>query len=221
MPNFPFNVERDFTPISLLTTAPNVLVAHPSLAVKNARELVAHAKALKAKPLSYASPGVGSGLHLAGELFADQIGVDLLHVPYKGTGPALNDLLGGQVPMMFSNLPAVLPHIKAGKLVAIGITDTQRSHAAPDIPTLAEQGITGVVVTSWYSLMAPGGTPPAVAEQLAADAATILQAPANREQIKAQGMNDVMLKPAAFAAHIKAEAAQWARIIKAKKIEPQ
>ena len=127
----------------------------------------------KAKPgtLSYASPGVGSGLHLAGELFKQQAGVDLLHVPYKGTAPALNDVLGGVVPLMFSNLPATLPFIKSGKLVALGVTEAKRSPAAPEIPTLAEQGIQGVAVTSWYGLLAPAGTPPAVAEQLAKDAA--------------------------------------------------
>jgi tripartite-type tricarboxylate transporter receptor subunit TctC len=223
MPNFPFNIERDFTPVSLLTTAPNVLVAHPSAGMKTARELTTQAKAAvtQKKPLSFASPGVGSGLHLAGELFSDQIGAELMHVPYKGTGPALNDVLGGQVPLMFSNLPAVLPHIKAGKLIAVGLTDAHRSHVAPDIPTLAEQGVPGVIVTSWYSLMAPAGTPSAVAEQIAADAAAILQTAANRDQIKAQGMTEVLLKPVAFAAHLKAETAQWARIIKAKKIEAQ
>lgn len=217
MPNFPFNIERDFTAITMLATAPNVLVAHPALNVKNAKELIALAKA-KPGSLSFASPGIGSGLHLAGELFNSQAGVDLLHVPYKGTGPALTDLLGGTVPLMFSNLPAVMAHIKSGKLLAIGLTDAARSGAAPDIATLAEQGVPGVVVTSWYSLLAPGGTLPAVAEQLAKDAADILGTPATRTQLNAQSLSAVVMKPAAFAAHIKAETAQWAKIIKAKNI---
>ncbi len=220
MPNFPFNIERDFAPITMLATAPNVLVVNPSANVKNVRELIALGKA-KPGTLAYASPGVGSGLHLAGELFNSQAGIDLLHVPYKGTGPALTDLLGGQVALMFSNLPAVLPHIKSGKLVALGITDTVRSPSAPDIATLAEQGVSGVVVTSWYGVLAPGGTPAGSIEQLAKDASEILSTPAIREQLKAQGLTEVLMKPAAFATHIRNETAQWARIIKAKNIVAQ
>ncbi len=220
MPNFPFNIETDFSPITMLATAPNVLVAHPSLNVKTAQELIALAK-VKPASLAYASPGVGSGLHLAGELFNSQTGIDLLHVPYKGTGPALTDVLGGQVPLMFSNLPGVLGHIKSGKLIALGITDTQRSPSVPDIASLAEQGVAGVVVTSWYGLLAPGGTPAALVEQLAKDATDILAAPAVRDQLKAQGLTQVLMKPSAFAAHIRQETAQWARIIKAKNIIAQ
>ena len=220
MPNFPFNIEKDFTPVTMLATAPNVLVAYPGTNLKTAKDLVAAAKA-KPGTFSYASPGVGSGLHLAGELFNSQAGIDLLHVPYKGTGPALTDVLGGQVPLMFSNLPAVLGHIKSGKLVPLGLTDSQRSSMAPDIPTLQEQGISGVLVTSWYSVMAPAGLSAAVAEQLAKDASDILATPANREQLRAQALNEVTMKPAAFAAHIRAETAQWARIIKSKNIVAQ
>ena len=217
MPNFPFNIERDFVPVTMLAKAPNVLVATPSINVRTLKELLALAKA-KPGTLSYASPGVGSGLHLAGELFKQQADVDFLHVPYKGTGPALNDVLGGQVPLMFSNLPGTLAQIKSGKLVAIGITESARSAAAPDIPTLAEQGVSGVVVTSWYGLLAPAGTPAAVAEQLAKDAADILGQPATRDQLKAQGLTEVLMKPAEFAAHIRAETTQWARIIKSRNI---
>ncbi|MBI2727982.1 MAG: tripartite tricarboxylate transporter substrate binding protein [Polaromonas sp.] len=217
MPNFPFNIERDFVPITMLAKAPNVLVANPSLGVKNAKELVAMAKARPGK-LAYASPGIGSGLHLAGELFKQQADVDLLHVPYKGTGPALNDVLGGQVPLMFSNLPATLAHIRSGKLLALGTTESARSSSAPDIPTLAEQGINGVVVTSWYGLLAPAGTPAAVAERLAKDAADILGQPAVREQLKAQGLTETLMKPAEFATYMRVETAQWAKIIKARNI---
>jgi tripartite-type tricarboxylate transporter receptor subunit TctC len=217
MPNFPFDIEKDFVPVTMLTKAPNVLVASPASGIKSARELVAMAKA-KPGTLSYASPGVGSGLHLAGELFKQQAGIDMLHVPYKGTPPALNDVLGGSVPLMFSNLPATMPFIKNGKLVALGVTEAKRSPAAPDIPTLAEQGIQGVTVTSWYGLLAPKGTPPAVVEQLAKDAAEMLAAPDVRERLKAQGMTDAAMKPAEFAAHIRDETAVWARIIKARNI---
>jgi tripartite-type tricarboxylate transporter receptor subunit TctC len=157
-------------------------------------------------------------LHLAGELFKQQAGVDLLHVPYKGTGPALNDVLGGVVPLMFSNLPATLPFIKSGKLVALGVTESKRSPVAPEIPTLAEQGIQGVNVTSWYGLLAPAGTPPAVAEQLAKDAAEILAQPDVRDRLEAQGMTAATMKPAEFASAMRDETAVWARIIKARNI---
>ncbi|QFZ87767.1 tripartite tricarboxylate transporter substrate binding protein [Variovorax paradoxus] len=217
MPNFPFNIEKDFVPVTMLAKAPNVLVAAPASGIKSAKELVAMAKA-KPNTLSYASPGVGSGLHLAGELFKQQAGIDLLHVPYKGTAPALNDVLGGSVPLMFSNLPATMPFIKNGKLIALGVTEAKRSPAAPDIPTLAEQGIQGVAVTSWYGLLAPKGTPPAVVEQLAKDAAEMLAQPDVRERLKAQGMTDAAMKPAEFATHIRDETAVWARIIKARNI---
>ena len=217
MPNFPFNVEKDFVAVTMLAKAPNVLVAAPGAGIKDAKELVAQAKA-KPNTLSYASPGVGSGLHLAGELFKQQAGVDLLHVPYKGTGPALNDVLGGTVPLMFSNLPATLAHIKSGKLVALGITDTRRSPTAPEIPTLAEQGIQGVAVTSWYGLLAPAGTPPAIAEQLAKDASDILNQPEVKERLAAQGLSDATMKPAEFSKAMRDETATWARIIKARNI---
>ena len=217
MPNFPFNIERDFVPITMLAKAPNVLVANPSLNVKNVRELITLAKAKPGK-LAYASPGVGSGLHLAGELFKQQADIDLLHVPYKGTGPALNDVLGGQVPLMFSNLPGTLAYIKSGKLVALGVTEAARSASAPDIPTLAEQGVSGVVVTSWYGLLAPAGTPPALAERLAQDAAEILGHSNVREQLKAQGLTGTLMKPAEFAAYMRNETAQWTKVIKARNI---
>lgn len=139
-------------------------------------------------------------------------------MPYKGTGPALTDVLGGTVPIMFSNLPATLTHIRTGKLRAIGITDNVRAVAAPDIPTLAEQGIAGVEVTSWYGLLAPRGTPAAVAAQLARDAAEIFNRPATIEQLKGQGLAVWVMQPDAFRTHIRNETANWARIIKARNI---
>jgi tripartite-type tricarboxylate transporter receptor subunit TctC len=217
MRNFPFNIDKDFVPVTMLAKAPNVLVAGPGAKVRSLKELI---EAARARPdaMAYASPGIGSGLHLAGELFKQQAGVEMLHVPYKGTGPALNDVLGGTVPLMFSNLPATLGHIRSGKLLALGITDNSRASVAPDIPTLAEQGIAGVVVTSWYGLLAPAGTAPEIAAQLSHDAAEILAQPAVREQLKAQGLSEAIMKPADFAAHIRNETATWARIIKARNI---
>lgn len=217
MPNFPFNIEKDFVAVTMLAKAPNVVVASPSSGIKNAKELIALAKA-KPGTLSYASPGIGSGLHLAGELFKQQTGTDLLHVAYKGTPPALTDTVGGIVPLMFTNLPAALPFIQNGKLVAIGITEAQRSPVAPNIPTLAEQGVQGVNVTSWYGLLAPAGTPAPVAEQLAKDAAEILSKPDVQDKLKAQGMSQSTMTPAAFAKAMKDETAVWAGIIKARHI---
>jgi tripartite-type tricarboxylate transporter receptor subunit TctC len=218
MRNFPFQIEKDFAPITMLAKAPNVLVAGPGVAVKNLKDLLALTQA-KPNSLSYASPGVGSGLHLAGELFKQQTGADWLHVPYKGTGPALNDVLGGSVPLMFSNLPATLPYIRSGKLVALGVTDAVRTSVAADIPTLAEQGVAGVVVTSWYGLLAPSGTPPEVLAQLAKDAADILSRTSVREQLLAQGLMQATQTPDEFAAHIRQETLTWRRVIQSRHIE--
>jgi tripartite-type tricarboxylate transporter receptor subunit TctC len=155
---------------------------------------------------------------LAGELFKAQAGIEMLHVPYKGSPQAITDVIGGQVPLMFSNLPTVMTHIQSGKLKAIGITDSARTASAPQIPTLQEQGVSGVVVTSWYGLLAPKGMPAALANQLARDVADILNKPATVEQLKAQALTVWLQTPAEFGAHIKAETASWARIIKAKNI---
>lgn len=217
MPKFPFSIEKDFLPVSMLAKTPNVLVANPGTGFKTAQDLI---KAAKAKPdsLSFASPGIGSGLHLAGELFKSQAGVEMLHVAYKGSPPAINDVIGGTVPLMFSNLPTVLPHIRSGKLVALGLTDSARTPVEPGIPTLAEQGIPGIVVPSWYGLLAPAGTPVDVVEQLAKDVQDIMAQPAVREQLKAQGLSDWSIKTTEFGNHIRNETANWARIIKARNI---
>lgn len=218
MTNFPFNIEKDFVAVTMVAKAPNVLVAGPGAKVRDVRELVAAAKA-RPGGFSYASPGIGSGLHLAGELFKQQTGTDLMHIPYKGTAPALNDVLGGTVPLMFSNLPATLQHIRSGKLVALGVTDSVRDAVvAPEIPTLAELGIPGVVVTSWYGVLAPAGTPPEAVAQVLKDATDALARPEVREQLRSQGLTPVLMKPVEFAAHIKAETATWAGIIKARNI---
>lgn len=217
MPKFPFNIEKDFVLITMLAKTPNVLVASLGSNFRNVQELIAVAKQ-RPDSLSYASPGIGSGLHLAGEMFKSQTGTDILHVAYKGTPPALNDVLAGTVPLMFSNLPTVLPHLKSGKLLALGLTDTQRSPAAPEIPTLAEQGVAGVAVTSWYGLLAPAGTPADVVDKLAQDARDILMQPAVLEQLRGQGMTESLMKPSEFSAHVRSETATWSRVIKARNI---
>ncbi len=217
MTNFPFRIERDFTAVTMLAKAPNVLVAHPSAEASSLASLI---QAIRTDPkrFAYASPGIGSGLHLAGELFRQQLGLDLQHIPYKGTGPAINDVIAGVVPLMFSNLPAALPQVRAGRLVALAITDSTRSPVAPDIPTLAELGVSGVVVSSWYGLMAPAGTPDAIVGQLARDAAAALSAEAVTRQLTAQAMTAHPMTPSAFSAHIRDETATWAKVITSRGI---
>ena len=216
-PKLDYDIEKDFIPLALLANVPQVVVVNPKTPSANFKQFLDYVKRNPAK-LNYGSAGAGTSHHLAGELFKQQAGIDLLHVPYKGTPPALNDVLGGSVPLMFSKLPATLPFIGNGKLVALGVTEAVRSPAEPDIPTLAEQGIQGVAVTSWYGLMAPRGTPAAVVDQLAKDASEILAQPEVRERLKAQGMTGAAMKPAEFTAHIRDETAVWARIVKARNI---
>ncbi len=217
MPKFPFDIQKDFVPVAMLAKTPNVIVTNTKTGIKTVADLIAQAKA-KPDTLSYASPGVGSGLHLAGELFKSQSNVDILHIAYKGTPPAINDVLGGVVPLTFSNLPTVLPHIRSGKLVAIALTDSARTPTAPEIPTLAEEGVPGVVVPSWYGLLAPAGTPADVVAQLAKDAAEILGQPAVQEQLKGQGLTSWDIRTAAFDKHIRDETARWGKVIKERNI---
>ncbi|MFM8546868.1 MAG: Bug family tripartite tricarboxylate transporter substrate binding protein [Betaproteobacteria bacterium] len=220
MSNFPFRIERDFSAISMLAKARKVLIAHPSRDTTDFASLIA---AIRADPrrFSYASPRVGSGLHLAGELFRQRLGLDIQHVPYKGTTPALNDVVAGVVPLMFSNLPAVLPHLRSGRIVAIAVTDNARSPLAKDIPTLAELGVEGVVVSSWYGLMAPAGTPDNVISRLAEDASAILGAEAVTRQLAAQAMTASPMSPEAFAAHIRNETLTWRQVIVSQSIRAE
>ncbi len=217
MPKFPFDIQKDFVPVAMLAKTPNVIVTNTKTGIKTVADLIAQAKA-KPDSLSYASPGVGSGLHLAGELFKSQANVDILHIAYKGTPPAINDVLGGVVPLIFSNLPTVLPHIRSGRLVAIALTDSARTPTAPEIPTLAEEGVPGVVVPSWYGMLAPAGTPADVVAQLAKDAAEILGQPAVQEQLKGLGMTSWDIRTAAFDKHIRDETARWGKVIKDRNI---
>ena len=218
MPKLGYSVDGDFAPVASLAKAANVLAVHPAVPAKNVAELVALSKA-KPGTLSYASPGVGSGLHLAGELFKQHSGADLLHVAYKGTTPGLNDVLGGTVPVIFGNLPGLLPHIQAGKLRPLAVTDPTRSGVLPEVPTLAEAGVTGVAVTSWYGVMAPKGTPAPVLAQLASDITQIFSAPDTKAQLEKQGLNVWINTGSVFGDLIRKEAAMWAPIIKSRKIE--
>ncbi|MFT3718505.1 Bug family tripartite tricarboxylate transporter substrate binding protein [Pseudorhodoferax sp.] len=219
-PSFSFIVDRDYVPVASLARTANVIAVNPAVPAKTIAELVALSKA-KPDSISYASPGVGSSLHLAGELFKQQSGADILHIAYKGTAPGLNDVLGGTVPMIIGNMPSVLPHIQSGRLRPLAVTDAQRAPELPDVPTLAEAGVRGVALSSWYGMVAPKGTPEPVLAQLRQDIAQILDTPANKAQLHKQGMSAWVVEGAAFGALIQKEAAVWAPIIKSRKIEAQ
>lgn len=212
MPNAPFKWERDFRPVTLLAYAANVMVVHPSVPARNVRELVALAKAQPDK-LSYGSPGVGSSLHLIGELFKREAGIQMLHVPYKGTTAALQDAVGGQVQVLFGAVPTLLPMIKEGKLRALAVTTAQRSDALPELPTLTESGM-AIDVPSWYGVMAPAATPPALVERARAALVAAALAPATRDKLLAQGLYPLGNRPDEFAAQIQRETATWARVIR-------
>ena len=214
--NLPYK-QSELQPITMLATVENVLVVNESSPVKNLKELLALA-AQKPGTLSFASPGAGSQAHLAGELMALNSNVQLLHVPYKGTTPALNDLLGGQVTMMFAQMSSALPYIKAGKLRAIGVASLKRSAVLPDVPTIAEQGLPDFEAVSWYALMAPTGTPMPVVDKLQGATAAVLAKPEVKEKLSALGFETGGGTPQALAATIKAETARWADVLKKRNI---
>ena len=220
MRDMPFNWERDFTAVTMIASAPNLLVVHPSVPAATVKELIAHARANPGK-LTYGSPGIGSGLHLSGDLFRREAGIDIAHVPYKGTVQAMNDLIGGQITMMFGALPTLLPQVKAGKLRAIAVTSSQRSNTATDIPTIAESGLAGFDVSSWYAIMAPARTPPDMVNALADEVRRIVALPDVRQTLAAQGLTPVAMAPAEFAAQIRRETATWAKIIRDANIKAE
>jgi tripartite-type tricarboxylate transporter receptor subunit TctC len=215
MRNLPFDVERDFAPVTMLATAPNLLVASPKLGIKTIPELIEKAKQGK---ISYGSPGIGSQLHLAVELFKQKTGAEIVHVPYRGTGPALNDVLGGHLELMVSNLPAVLSAIRASTVVPLAMTTAERSPVLPDVPTLIEAGVPDIDVTSWYGLLAPRATPKPVLGAILTVTTDILKSPALQEKLGGQGLN-VRIEPSdAFAARIRRETAIWAELIRQRNI---
>ena len=221
-PALSYNVARDFRPVSLLASSPNVLAVHPSVKARTVPELVALARqADQARaPLGYASPGVGSGLHLAGELFHHKAGANMLHVPYKGTTQAVNDVVGGQVPVLFGTWPTLAPFVQSGALRAIAVTQSKRSPAAPDVPSLAEQGMPGIDVSSWYALLLPSATPKPLADALSVDVQTLFATPAIRTDLQRQGLEPVASTPEALATRIRDETASWATLIRTYHITP-
>jgi len=209
----PYDVVKDFTPVTRLTTAPNLLVIHPSVPARSIRELIALAKARRGE-LTYASAGIGSSNHLSGELFRIMAGVDIVHVPYKGGGAAVTDLLAGQVSMYFSTTPSSMPFVRAGRLRALAITSAQRSPIVPDVPTVAESGLPGFEQSAWHGLLAPSGTPQAVVGKLHDEIARILRLPDITERLAMQGVDVIASSPAEFSAFIRQDVAKYAKLIK-------
>jgi tripartite-type tricarboxylate transporter receptor subunit TctC len=215
--NLPYKAS-ELTPVAMLATVENVLVVNASLPASNLRELVALAKQ-KPDTLGFASPGAGSQAHLAGELMALDAGIKLVHVPYKGTGPALNDLVGGQVAMMFAQASAAVPFIQQGKLKPIGLASLNRSKALPQVPTIAEQGLQGFEAVSWYALMAPAGTPRDVIAKLHEQMNRMLAKPETREKFAGLGMEPGTGTPEQLAQRITTESARWADVVKKRNLK--
>jgi tripartite-type tricarboxylate transporter receptor subunit TctC len=209
----PYDVARDFEPVTVIASVPNVLVVHPAIAVKNVAELIQYAKAHPGT-LNYSSPGNGSGAHLAGELFKSMAGTDIVHIPFNGIAPAVGAVVGGQVQMMFAGAPTALPQVKAGRLVALGVASPRRIAAAPEVPTLAESGLPGFDVTSWYGIIAPAGTPHDSIAKLQTEIAGALTQPDVRERLAALGADPIGNTSAEFATMIKVETAKWGKIVK-------
>ncbi|OVZ57392.1 MFS transporter [Pigmentiphaga sp. NML080357] len=209
-----FDIVKDFSPIALVIKVPNILVVNPSLPVKNVQELVSYLKAHPGK-VSFASSGSGTSIHMAGELFKLRAGVDIVHIPYKGSAPAMTDLIGNQVQMMFDNMPSAWPHVQAGKLRALAVTTAERSATAPEIPTMMESGFDKFDVSSWFGLIAPAGTPPEIIAKLNASVQKALAKPEVQQRFKDLGAVTARTTPAEFGAFIKSEVEQWGTVVKA------
>jgi tripartite-type tricarboxylate transporter receptor subunit TctC len=220
-PKMPFDPIKDFAPVSLVAGVPNVLVMNPALAQRlNIQSVPDLVRALKANPgrLNMASSGNGTSIHLSGELFKAMTGTFMVHIPYRGSGPALIDLMGGNMDIMFDNLPSALPHIKSGKLKALAVTSNARSSAVPELPTLAEAGVAdlkGFDASSWFGLLAPAGTPADIVNRLQVEVAKALATSAMKERLQSQGAIPSGNSPAEFARHIDAETRKWAQVVKA------
>jgi tripartite-type tricarboxylate transporter receptor subunit TctC len=219
-PSLPFDAVNGLAPVSLVGNAPSALVVNPSVPAQSVQELIALAKSRRERPLTYASSGNGTTLHLGGELFRRMAGIELLHVAYKGNAPALNDLIAGQVDMMFSALPPLLPHARAGKLRVLGIGARERHRLAPEVPTVAEQGLTGYVMGTWYGVFATGGSPESVLEHLSTEVRKVLADPRAREMLALQGADALGSTPAEFRRLFLEEFARWGQLVKEAGIKP-
>ncbi|MDN8613273.1 tripartite tricarboxylate transporter substrate binding protein [Variovorax ginsengisoli] len=209
----PFDPIKDFAPLTRVAMVPNLLVANPSQPFKSVKEMIAYAKANPGK-INFGSSGNGSSIHLSGELFKQMAGVDMQHVPYRGSAPAVSDLLGGQIAIMFDNMPSAIPHVKGGKLRALAVTTAKRSPALPDVPTIAEAGVPGYEATSWFGLLAPAGTPAPVVAKLNASILKALADPEVKKKLAEQGAEPHGEKPEQFAAFIESETLKWGKVVK-------
>lgn len=216
-PKMPYDTEKDFAPVTQVAAVSLVLVVHPSLPAKSVKDLIA---LLEKEPgrYNYASGGVGASQHLAAELFTYMTKTKMLHVPYKGSASALNDLLGGRVPIMFADLPLVREHIRGGTLRALAIADAKRSPALPDVPTVAEAGVPGYEASAWYGLFAPAGTPEAIVSKLQTEVAAILQQPAVRERMAGMGATPIGSTPAEFRRFQQSEMKRWKEVVDSAQI---
>ncbi len=213
-----FDVTKDFAPITLAGVTPNLLVANPGVPFNDVKGLIAYAKANPGK-LNYASTGNGTSNHLSFELFKAMTGTQVTHVPYKGSAPAVTDLIAGQVQVMFDNTPNVLPHVKAGKLKALGVSSKARSQFAPDVPSVDEAGVPGYDVTVWFGVLTVAGTPPDIVKRLNTEMVKILTSPEVKERISKSGVDVVAGTPEHFSGFLKAEVSRWAKVIQEANIK--
>lgn len=214
MYKLPYDTFRDLLPVSIIAYVPNMLVAHPTLPVKNVKELIALAKA-RAGDLNYASSGSGTPAHLAGELFKSMAGINILHVPYKGSPPALTSVLSGETSMLFSPVTIAIPHTKSGKLRALGVTTAKRSKLVPDLPTIGESGLPGYEVTQWYGMQVPAGTPKDVIAKINGEVGKILAIPDIIDKLALLGAEPAPSTPEFMTAYVKSEVEKWAKVVKA------
>jgi tripartite-type tricarboxylate transporter receptor subunit TctC len=211
---------RDFAPVSLVAMVPNIMVVNNRVPAKNVKEFIAYLKANPGK-YNYGSPGNGSTAHLSQELFKTLTGTSMQHIPYKGSAGVMADVIGGQLVVTIDNMPVYLPQVKAGKLRALAVSSAKRSPAAPDLPTIAEAGVPGYSSSAWFGLMAPAGTPKPIVEKLSAETQRVLNLPDVRERLSSLGAEPAGNTPAAFFAHLKADIAKWAKVIREAKVELQ
>ena len=212
--NLQYDVIRDFAPVAIAASVPHFVVVHPSVAATSLKELIAYLKA-QGNKLTFPSAGNGSMPHLAGEIFKSLAGVELVHVPYKGSGQSMQDLLGGQHVVAFDTMPASAPHVRSGRLRALAVSSAHRLPAFPDIPTAEEAGLPGYRITTWYGVFAPAGTPAAIVNRLHADAVKAMQSPPTRSQLEGIGADGTVSRsPEEFAALVRAETARYAKIVK-------
>ncbi|MGQ0665334.1 MAG: Bug family tripartite tricarboxylate transporter substrate binding protein [Pseudomonadota bacterium] len=218
--NLPYNTLRDFTPVSLVVEQPNIMVAHPSLPAKTLKEFITLAQASPGK-LTYGSAGLGSGTHLAMELLLISLKLKLIHVPYKGTGPALTALLGNETSVFMSTFASALPHVKSGRLRTFGVTTLKRASALPDTPTIAEAGVPGFDYGTWYGLLVPAGTPRAIVDKLNKATVEQLKTPALQQRYNAQGLDTIPSTSAEYMAKLKSETEKWAKVVREANIQQQ